>query len=112
MPSLGLYKLPATLAGRNVIIQTDAVRSNIPLLLSLDVMKKAKIMMDTATDTAIIFGRKVNLNFTNSGHYSVSLRGDDMFPVNSIHEASTTEMLQGEERKVLYLLHRKHIPPI
>ena len=45
LTSLGCYKIPAVIADKEVIICTDVVNSDIPLLLSLDAMKKAKIKL-------------------------------------------------------------------
>ena len=84
--SKGLYKIPAVMAGKHVEIKTDVVLSDIPLLLSLGSMKKAGILLDTATDTAEVLGKRVNLNFTTSGHYCLSLRSDDVFPVKKVQK--------------------------
>ena len=65
------------LAGRQVRICTDVVDSHIPLLLSLGAMKRAGIKLDTKNDTAEILGETINLSFTTSGHYCVSLNGEE-----------------------------------
>ena len=68
-----LYKIPAVLGGRKVMIITEVVFSQLPLLLSLYSMKKAGIVLDTANDTAMIYGKNVQLDFTSCGHYCVNL---------------------------------------
>ena len=47
--SLGLFLLPAHIAGRKVNIKTDVVASNLPLLLSKEAMKKAKVKLNLRT---------------------------------------------------------------
>ena len=66
-------KLPCSLAGVDVHIETNIVPSNIPLLLSKESMKKARMVIDTGNDTAEVFGRKVKLNETSSGHYCLNI---------------------------------------
>ena len=73
LQSLGSYTIPAVIAGKSVKINTDVVHSDIPLLLSLDTMKRAKIKMDVENDVAEVFGVPVLLNYTSSGHYCIPL---------------------------------------
>ena len=65
--------IPCVLAGKNINIRTDIVDCNIPLLLSKESMKKAGMVIDTNTDTATVFGRKVRLSTTSIGHYKLSI---------------------------------------
>ena len=71
LKSKGEYSLPAVTAGKKVMIKTDVVESDIPLLLSQTAVKKAPIKMDLENDTATIMGKEVALNLTTSGHYQV-----------------------------------------
>lgn len=73
LQSEGEYALPAYMAGKQVTMKTDVVDSDVPLLLSRTAMKKAGVKMDLKNDTAVIFGEKVSLNFTASGHYCIPL---------------------------------------
>ena len=66
-------------------IQTDVVDSDIPLLLSLDTMKRAKIKLDLEHDTAEILGETVNLNHTTSGHYCVPIDKSKEIPVENVY---------------------------
>ena len=45
LKSKGEYSLPAVIAGKEVMIKTDVVESDIPLLLSRTAIKKAAIKM-------------------------------------------------------------------
>ena len=71
--SVAAYILPTVLAGHEVNIKTDVVESDLPLLLSLESMKKAKVKLDVENDSAEILGTTVPLNHTSSGHYCVPI---------------------------------------
>ncbi|CAH1274503.1 Hypp5321 [Branchiostoma lanceolatum] len=75
------------MAGRDVMITTDVVERDIPLLLSLDAMKKAGVTLNTQKDRATIFDRNVDLRLTTSRHYFVSLV-DRPIRVNEVFKAN------------------------
>ena len=100
LPSEGSFILPATLAGKRVDIRTDVVDSDIPLLLSKDAMKKACMKLDLESDIAEIYGEKIHLNCTSSGHYCI--------PINDEKDAFTVDLANVDEKereKVLLKLH-------
>ena len=66
-------KLPAQLGCNNVLISTDIVDRDIPLLLSRESMKRAGMSIDFKSDTATVFSSTVRLNVTKSGHYTIPL---------------------------------------
>ncbi|CAG2236146.1 unnamed protein product [Mytilus edulis] len=76
-----LFRLPRLFYKEKVVenpsveceIQADVVTSDIPLLLSKDSMKKAKMKLDLENDSANIFGKDVQLQCTSSGHYCVPI---------------------------------------
>ncbi|KAI8519243.1 hypothetical protein Bbelb_025000 [Branchiostoma belcheri] len=104
LSSLGKYSIPAKLAGKDVLIVTDVVDSDIPLLLSLDAMKKANIVLHTRDDRATIFGRSVNLNLTTSGHYCAPLEVSEVLQVDLGED-------HGAVKKKLVHLHRQFAHP-
>ena len=71
--STGSVILPAILGGQKVGISTDIVEKDIPLLLSREAMKKARMSINFKNDTAQVFNTQVHLNITKSGHYTVPL---------------------------------------
>ena len=71
--SKGKYSIPVRLAGKLVTIQTEVLESEIPLLLSKNTMKEAQVKIDLENDTAMLFGCKVALRTTSSGHYAVPI---------------------------------------
>ena len=66
--------LPCTTAGKKVMIQTDVVDSDIPLLLSKPDMKRFGLQINMENDTAKIFDKIVYLGTTPSGHYFIPIK--------------------------------------
>ena len=66
--------IPCRIAGKSVTVETDVVKSEITLLRSKNSMKKANTKLYFANDKVNIFGKKVDLQFTSSGHYAIPLK--------------------------------------
>ena len=66
-------KIPAVIANRHVIVTTEVIDYDIPLLLSNQSMKKASTKIDFKLDTLTMYGKSVKLSFTSSGHYCITL---------------------------------------
>ena len=64
---------PCSIAGVDVKLKANIVSSRVPLLLSKESMKKAKMVLDIGNDTAKVFGKTIHLDETSSGHYCISL---------------------------------------
>ena len=71
--SMKKVKIPVTIVGKKINIETDVVDCGIPLLLSKKSMKRGRIKIDLENDTAVILGRKLKLACTSSGHYCIPL---------------------------------------
>ena len=71
--SIGVYSIPTYLNGERVMILTDVVEADVPLLFSTDTMAKLGIAIDFVTDVARVLGKNVQLNRTSSGHYCLPL---------------------------------------
>ena len=71
--SEGKVQLPATIGSKQVLIETDIVADDVPLLLSKEALKKARTVLDFDNDTAVMFNEKQTLIATNSGHYAIPL---------------------------------------
>ena len=113
MRSKGEYCLPAVVAGKDVMIRTDVVGSDIPLLLSRSAMKTAGVKMDMENDTANIFGKDIALNLTTSGHYCIPIDRMEEIPVEEVFSVKCEEMDSKDRYKTLVKLHRQfaHPPP-
>ena len=71
--SIKRVSLPSVLAGKKVLIETDVVKCDIPLLLSKEAMQKASMQIFFKNDTVIIFGERNKLLLTSTGHYCVPI---------------------------------------
>ena len=74
-PVLSLRKvlLPVVMGGENVKLETEIVKSDIPLLLSRDTMIAAKAQMDFPNASVTLFGKTQKLLCTDSGHYAIPI---------------------------------------
>ncbi|CAC5406209.1 unnamed protein product [Mytilus coruscus] len=111
LKSIGEYSLPAVIAGKDVIIRTDVVDSDIPLLLSRTAMKKAGVKMDLENDTAEIFGQHISLNLTSSGHYCIPIDKTEEIPVADVC-AVRLEELDSKRDMQPYLNRQFAHPPM
>ena len=109
LQSKGVYTIPAVIAGKEVFIETDVVDSDIPLLLSMEAMKKAKVKLDLENDMAEIYGVSIALNHTSSGHYAVSI--DRTRRVSSVCAVQLDKVSNQERYKALLKLHRQFTHP-
>ena len=116
LKSEGRYIVPATLARKPVTIEIDVVKSDIPLLLSKQAMKKAGMNIDLKDDTVTAFGRKESLITTTCGHYCMSLRGSAETGIEKIVEQilaiDLVNIDDKEQFKAMVKLHRQfgHTP--
>ena len=83
---LTVYCFHVSLAGNELIIGVDVMHSDIPMLLSLESLKKARVKLDVENDEAEILGARVSLNFTSSGHYCI--------PVDEVGDTKVEEVCQ------------------
>ena len=102
--------LPCVIADIEVRIITDAVNSDIPLLLSKDTMKKAGTCLNFEDDTVMMLKKKIPLSCTSSGHYYIpitkALPDKHKFKyIPFIKEISSKNM--SEKIKITTKLHRQ-----
>ena len=71
--STKLMKIPATIGKKKVMINTDVVRNDIPLLMSRSAMKRSNMVLDFVNDTVQVLGDTIRLESTFSGHYCIPL---------------------------------------
>ena len=67
LPSLGKFQIPAEIMGKEVLIETDCVESNIPLLFSNKALGVMQAQINYENDEAIIFGSHTTLERTRQG---------------------------------------------
>ena len=93
-----------------MLIETEVVPCNIPLLLSKESLKRADTVIDVKEDKVTMFSQPIDITFTSSGHYCVSILDESMtendhetqvvLNVNSGNDVSLT-------RNTLTKLHRQ-----
>ena len=103
--------LPCYLAGKEILINVDVVHSDIPMLLSLESLKKAKVKLDLENDEAEILGSKVSLNFTSSGHYCVPVDQMEDTRVEEVYQVRLDQLDDRERYKALIKLHKQFLHP-
>ena len=68
LKSMKKVQFPCKIAGQKCFITTDIVKSDILSLLSKSAMKEAKMKLDLENDSAMIFGKYIELQCTSSEH--------------------------------------------
>ena len=66
-------RFPVWMGGERGFLTTDVVDSNIPLLLSINVMEKAGMILNFKKAEISIHGETVNVKKLNSGHYALPI---------------------------------------
>ena len=56
-----------------MIIKTDVIQNDLPLLLSKDSMKKSNVKIDFANDKVSFLDQNVDIILISSGHYAVPI---------------------------------------
>ena len=65
--------IPATIGNNDVLIKTDVIQNDLPLLLSKDSMKKRNVKIDFANDKVSFLDQSVDIILTYAGHYAVPI---------------------------------------
>ena len=109
LKSIKCLLLPCQLSRNEIIISVDAVHSDIPMLLSLESLKKARVKLDVENDEAEILGTRVSLNFKSSGHYCkpVGQVGDTR--VEEVYQVRLDLLDERERYKALTKLHKQFV---
>ena len=114
--SSGRVIFPAVLGEKPVLIGTDVVETEIPLLLSKSTMKKAKTVIDFENDTVEMFGKRVTLMHTSrGGHYTIALNRKaqashqdfDTSMVYFVNLKKLKDYSSSEKNKVAVKLHKQ-----
>ena len=110
------FKIPVIIAGVQATVTIDIVEYDIPLLLSKEAMKKTKTQIDFQEDKINIFGKKVEIYITSTGHYCIKLKSkfsdENVFKTNAAFLCSNVQSLSNTEKhKVALKLHRQFSHP-
>ena len=108
LKSMKLFIIPCTIANKKLMLKTDVVSSDIPLLLGKPTMKRMHVTIDMKDDCAMIFGKNVKLDCIPSGHYCISVtkpQNEERNVENVLHVLSKSN--PTDMRKVVLHLHRQ-----
>ena len=108
LTSLAKYRVPVQIGDKHMMLSTEVIKSDIPMLLSKQSMKDMGMVLDFMKDTAEIDGKIINLSETSSGHYIIPLLR------NRNHEIHiTVQMPENKEelKKTVTKLHRQFAHP-
>lgn len=73
LEALKMVHLPVLICDQQVTLEVHIVDTDIPLLLSLQTMKKLGLHMNFETDQIEIGGTTYNLEMTSTGHYTLQI---------------------------------------
>ena len=100
------YILPTKIGGTENQITIDVIKSDIPLLVSKEEMKKLGIAIDMKNDRGTINGKPLLLNTTSAGHYIIDLLNN----IEEIKEVCIAELETSDDKtqmKALSKIHRQ-----
>lgn len=107
LASIARYRLPIQIGRRKLLIDTEVIQSDIPMLLSKQAMKDMGMVLNFINDTAVIDGQMINLSETSSGHYIIPLLADE----EEIHVTLKLTESREEMKKKIVKLHRQFAHP-
>ena len=112
--SLKQAQIPAVIGDTKVMIITDVIDSDLPLLLSQQSMKKAKTILNLNDDTVNILGQTIPLTVSTSGHYLLALNKNKQVLCDSDRNPSMKIVLHVKDLEttaVATKLHRQFCHP-
>ena len=63
--------IPVRTENEDIMIKTDVIGSDLPLLLRKEAMKKGDVKIDFARDKVSFLIQNIDIVFTSSGHYAI-----------------------------------------
>ena len=81
-------QVPEKIGSHNILIETNVINSDIPLLLCGASTKRADINLNFKGDTASVFGKTIELLVTKKCHYAIPLT----VPCQIIHSLTPMSM--------------------
>ena len=106
--------LPIAMVSKHVMLNTDIVPSDIPLLLSRKSMKRAGMTVDFKNDQAIEFGKQMQLMITKPRYYTIPIRPHNTILNNIATGTNAAVVLIAINKtitKIAQKLHRQFAHP-
>ena len=73
--SLGVITFPCYFGQRNILMKSEIVDADFPLLLGNSLLKKARAVLKISEQVAVILDIEVKMRETNSGHFCLKIDG-------------------------------------
>ena len=86
--------LPLNIANKDILLETEVVSSNIPLLLSKETMKTANAKMYFENDKINLFGVDQTMICTSTGHYAIPIKRANIYAQSDKSTHESNEALQ------------------
>ena len=107
--------IPTVIADQKVMFTTDVISNDLPLLLSMEVMKKANTQIDFASDKINILGCGVQVILSTSGHYCILIGRLNLSGMGSTDEVKEvnlfckdfSEKTVSQKQRIAEKLHRQ-----
>ena len=99
--------LPIKINNVDLLLETEVVSSNVPLLLSKDTMKRARAKMCFEEDKIELFGEEQSMICTSSGHYAIPIVKNDLEIKSHSTQNSSLVLLANIENKDKKAIARK-----
>ena len=121
--SLGKVLLPVSLKGVNgeILIETDVIDKDLPLLMSRGSMKRANTVIsfnNQGKEQVVMFGQQQNLYVSKSGHLCIPLsinnldfHSGDEVAAHILFTGDITELTKTQKSKVANKLHKQFAHP-
>ena len=100
--------LPIAMGSKHVMLNTDIVPSDIPLLLSRKSMKRAGMTIDFKNDQAVAFGEQIQLMNTKLGYYTIPIHPYNTILNNIATGTNTAVVLKATSKTKIKTAHKLH----
>ena len=91
-----------------MILETEVISYDIPLLLSKDTMKTANTVIGFKDDSVTMFGNKAKIYYTETGHYCVNIKHQNKLTENiALYSREIDQASETEKKKIALKLHRQ-----
>ena len=85
--------LPMKIHNVKLLLETEVVPSDVPLLMSKETMKRAGAKMDFVNDKIELFGIEQPMICTSSGHYAIPIKTNTVTPEDQLQDSDMTKMI-------------------
>jgi len=109
--SVNECEIPAYIAGKRIMIKTDVVDADVPLLLSVGTMGSLGMVIDFGKEEVTVLEKTIKLNRTSSGHLSLTI-AETADKIEKAYVVNLEETKVGDLKKTLLHLHKQMGHPV